>query len=126
MFKVAVKDHFMIAHSLKGEAFGPAQRMHGVTFNVTLELHAQQLDDNDIIYDIGHMQAVLQETIAPLHFRNLDELPQFEGKNTTTEFLACWLHGRIAEQLRGKFRGDARVVLEESHVAWGSYEAPID
>lgn len=126
MYKVAVKDHFMIAHSLKGDAFGPAQRMHGVTFNVSLELHAEALDENQIIYDIGHMQSVLQGTIAPLHFRNLDELPQFEGKNTTTEFLARWLHERIAEQLRGKFRGAARVVLEESHVAWGSYEGPID
>lgn len=126
MYQVAVKDHFMIAHSLRGEAFGPAQRLHGVTFNITLELHSATLDENGIIFDIGEMQRVLRETIAPLHFRNLDELPQFEGENTTTEFLASWLHARMAEQFRGKFRGVARILLEESHVAWGSYEAPID
>lgn len=123
-FRVAVKDHVMVAHSLRGAVFGPAQRLHGATFEVIAEFATSTLDADGIVLDIGHALQVLGEVLAPLRFRNLDELPDFAGRNTTTEFLAHWLHGRIAARV-APFRGTLRVTLEESRVAWGSYEGPV-
>jgi len=125
MYTVAVKDHLMIAHSLRGAVFGPARRLHGATFHVTTEYQRDALDENGIVIDIGRARQVLAEVLEPLRFRNLDELEAFEGNNTTTEFLACHLHRQVARKTREYFRGTLRVVLEESHVAWGSYEAPV-
>ena len=125
MFTVAVKDHIMIAHSFRGDVFGPARRMHGATFVITTEYKTAELNADGIVIDIGKAHEVLAAALAPLRFQNLDELPQFAGKNTTTEYLAQHVHGCIAAAVRGSFRGDLRVVLEESHVAWGSYEAPV-
>ncbi len=124
-FRVAVRDHVMIAHSLRGEVFGPAQRMHGATYEVITEYAADRVDSNGIVMDIGVCHHVLAEVLAPLRFQNLDELPQFAGTNTTTEFLARWIHGQVAALVRGSFRGDLRVTLEESRVAWASYEGPV-
>ncbi|MBL8751013.1 MAG: 6-carboxytetrahydropterin synthase [Planctomycetes bacterium] len=124
-FRVAVRDHVMIAHSLRGEVFGPAQRMHGATYEVITEYAADRVDSNGIVMDIGVCHHVLAEVLAPLRFQNLDELPQFAGTNTTTEFLARWIHGQVAARVRGSFRGDLRVTLEESRVAWASYEGPV-
>jgi len=126
VFTVAVKDHLMVAHSLRGTVFGPAQRLHGATFHVTTEYRRSELDENGIVIDIGLAQRVLSEVLETLRYRNLDELEPFRGKNTTTEFLAWHLHRQIARKTRDVFRGTLRVVLEESHVAWGSYEAPVD
>jgi 6-pyruvoyltetrahydropterin/6-carboxytetrahydropterin synthase len=124
-FRVAVKDHVMIAHSLRGEVFGPAQRMHGATYEVITEYGTERLDGNGIVLDIGLAMQLLAAVLAPLRFQNLDELPQFRGTNTTTEWLASWVHGQLAASLRGRFRGSLRVTLEESRVAWASYEADI-
>jgi 6-pyruvoyl-tetrahydropterin synthase len=123
-FTVAVKDHVMVAHSLRGAVFGPAQRLHGATFAVTAEWSAERLDAEGIVLDIGRAQAALAEALAPVRFRNLDELAEFRGVNTTAERLAQWVHAQLALKISG-FRGRLRVVLEESPVAWAAYEAPI-
>ena len=118
----------MIAHSFRGELFGPAQRMHGATFVVTTEYRRSELDPNGVVMDIGLAHTLLADTLEPLRYRNLDELPQFEGQNTTTEFLAKYIHdslSRLLAESPASFTGSLRVVLEESHVAWGAYEAPL-
>ena len=124
-FRVAVKDHVMIAHSLSGAVFGPAQRMHGATYEVITEYIADRVDEDGIVLDIGLATDALPQVLNPLRFTNLDELPQFAGKNTTTEFLAKWIHGQISAALTGKFTGQLRVTLEESRVAWASYESEL-
>jgi 6-pyruvoyl-tetrahydropterin synthase len=125
MYRVAVRDHVMVAHSLRGEVFGPAQRMHGATYEVITEYATPRVDDNGIVIDIGLALRVLAEVLDPLRFQNLDELTPFAGKNTTTEFLAHWLHTEVAARVRSHFTGALRVTLEESRVAWASYEGPI-
>jgi len=126
MFSVAVKDHIMIAHSFRGEVFGPARALHGATFVITTEYRSQQLDADGIVIDIGKAIEVLSEVLAPLRYCNLDDLDEFEGQNTTTEYLALHVHTEVAARVREFFKGDLRVVLEESHVAWGSYEGPVE
>lgn len=132
MHAVEVRDHIMIAHSFSGEIFGPAQKMHGATFVVDATFFAQSLDANGIVIDIGRAHEVLKEVLAPLNFQNLDELPEFAGKNTTTEFLTRHIHDRLAEAARADRLGrpgnelhSIRVSLHESHVARAWYEAPI-
>jgi len=125
MFTVAVKDHVMLAHSFRGDVFGPAQRLHGGTYVITSEFGAPELDDDGIVVDIGLAHEVLAAAIEPLKYQNLDDLEIFAGQNTTTEYLARWIHERIAERMRATFRGTLRIVLAESHVAWAAYEAPI-
>lgn len=124
-FRVAVKDHVMIAHSLRGAVFGPAQRLHGATYEVITEYASDRVDEHGIVLDIGRCHQVLTAVLDPLRFHNLDDLPQFAGKNTTTEFLAQWIHQQVAAQLRGQFRGTLRVTLEESRVAWASFEGAV-
>jgi 6-pyruvoyltetrahydropterin/6-carboxytetrahydropterin synthase len=124
-FRVAVKDHVMIAHSLRGDVFGPAQRLHGATYEVITEYSTERLDANGIVLDIGMALQVLADVLAPLRFRNLDELPQFAGVNSTTEVLSQWLHGQVRARVRGQFHGTLRVTLEESRVAWASFEGPV-
>lgn len=114
----------MVAHSLRGEVFGPAQRLHGATYEVVAEFAADRLDEHGIVIDIGLATQLLGDVLAPLRFQNLDALPQFAGVNTTTERLAQWLHGQLAARVRGRFAGALRVTLEESRVAWASYEGP--
>jgi 6-pyruvoyl-tetrahydropterin synthase len=124
-FRLAVVDHVLIAHSLRGEVFGPAQRLHGATYKVTAEFAAKALDANGIVLDMGRAHAVLAGVLAPLRFQNLDDLAEFAGTNTTTEVLAAWIHGQLAARVAGEFRGELRVTLEESHVAWASFEGPV-
>lgn len=124
-FRVAVRDHVMIAHSLRGAVFGPAQRLHGATYEVVTEYSAPQLDQHGIVMDIGICMQVLAAVLEPLRFQNLDVLPPFTGQNTTTEFLAHWLHEQIVLRVKASFRGSLRVTLEESRVAWASYEGPV-
>jgi 6-pyruvoyltetrahydropterin/6-carboxytetrahydropterin synthase len=128
MYTVTVRDHFMIAHSFHGEAFGPAQRLHGATYVVDLEFRRLELDANGMVVDIGLATEVLKTTLAGLNYRNLDEEPAFEGRNTTTEFLAHEIFDRIAAAVRrgelgAAARGveSARVTLHESHVASASF-----
>ena len=131
-FSINVRDHFMIAHSFRGEVFGPAQRMHGATYVVDVEFRRPALDADGIVVDIGRATEVLRAVLAELNFRNLDEAPEFTGRNTTTEFLAQVIFERIAGRLAAGELGEGavglasmRVRLNESHVAWAAYEAPL-
>jgi len=134
MYSVCVRDHFMIAHGFRGEAFGPAQRMHGATYVVDVELRRPELDPDGVVVDIGRASAALREVLAELNYRNLDEEPAFAGKNTTTEFLARVVFDRMTRRIRAGALGagagagtggltSMRVTLRESHVAWAAYEA---
>jgi len=133
MFRLTVRDHIMIAHSFKGEVFGPAQRLHGATFVVDLELQRPDLDADGIVADIGLVGQLLSSVLAPLNYRNLDELDEFRGRNTTTEVLAQAIAERVrARILEGALGADARsalaglkVTLRESHIAWASYETRL-
>ena len=133
MFSVTVRDHVMIAHSFKGEVFGPAQRLHGATYVVDVEFKRKTLDHDGIVIDIGRATDVLRQTLAEFNFRNLDEVLEFTGRNTTTEFLAQVIFKRLTAAAR---RGDLgpggtaveqiRVTLHESHVASASFEDRTD
>ncbi|MEH2146521.1 6-pyruvoyl trahydropterin synthase family protein [Nostoc sp.] len=125
MFSVAVKDHIMIAHSFQGEIFGPAQKLHGATYIVTAEFKVAQLDKDGLVIDIGQAIAILKEVLEPLNYQNLDTLEQFQGINTTTEHMAYYIHQQISKQVSSFFKGSLKVTLEESHIAWGSYEAEV-
>ena len=132
MYAVNVRDHFMIAHSFQGAVFGPAQRMHGATYVVDLELRREALDPDGVVVDIGLATQVLRDTLAAFNFQNLDEMPEFKGRNTTTEFLARAIFDRVASGIAaGELGANAsglrqmRVTLHESHVAWASYEGDL-
>jgi 6-pyruvoyltetrahydropterin/6-carboxytetrahydropterin synthase len=133
MYRLTVRDHIMVAHSFRGEIFGPAQRLHGATFIVDLELRREGLDKDGLIADIGALTVLLHQVLEPLNYRNLDEVVEFSGKNTTTEFLAKVIYDRVRSRIiEGALGADgerafhsARVSLGESHVAWASYEGPI-
>ncbi len=138
MYAVNVRDHFMIAHSFQGAVFGPAQRLHGATYVVDLELRREALDADGIVVDIGLATQVLRETLAVLNFQNLDAMPEFKGRNTTTEFLAKVIFDHIAARIAAGALGaqalpsggsgglqQLKVTLHESHVAWASYEGRL-
>jgi 6-pyruvoyl-tetrahydropterin synthase len=132
MYSVTVRDHVMIAHSFRGEVFGPAQRLHGATYVVDAEFRRADLDADGIVVDIGRATDALRKVLADLNFRNLDEEPAFAGRNTTTEFLARVVFDRLVEAIgRGDLGPGAdaierlRVTLHESHVASASYDGPI-
>jgi 6-pyruvoyltetrahydropterin/6-carboxytetrahydropterin synthase len=133
MYSVAVRHHLMIAHSFVGEVFGPAQRLHGATYTVEAEFRRASLDSDGIVCDIGRALAALQAVLAELDFRNLDEVPEFRGRNTTTEFLAGEIFRRLAARLRaGELGAEAateiealRIVLHESPVAWAAFEGRL-
>ena len=132
MYTVCVRDHFMIAHSFRGETFGPAQRMHGATYVVDLELRRPDLDADGIVVDIGRLSNNLQAVLEELNYRNLDELPEFSGRNTTTEFLAREIFDRMSVRIEEGQLGpntaglsSMRVTLHESHTAWASYEGVL-
>jgi len=132
MFSVSVRDHFMIAHSFKGQVFGPAQKLHGATYVVDVEFKRRELDADGIVIDIGHATDCLREVLATFNFRNLDDEPVFRGQNTTTEFLAFVIYERLAAKVAAGDLGPhargltaLRVVLHESHVAWAAYEGAL-
>lgn len=132
MFAVEVRDHVMIAHSFRGEVFGPAQALHGATFVIDAAFLADTLDPNGIVVDIGRAHEVLKEILKPINYRNLDEVPAFKGINTTTEFLTKHVFdGLAAAAAAGRLGRDAkelkaiRVTIFESHVARAWYEAPL-
>ncbi len=115
----------MIAHSLPSPAFGPAQKLHGATYVVDAEFKSKKLDENNIVMDIGIAMDVLKEALRPLQYQNLDDLPQFKDKLTTTEFLAKYIHQEISKKVKANFKGKLLVTLGESHVAWASYEGKV-
>jgi 6-pyruvoyl-tetrahydropterin synthase len=120
MYSVLVKEHIMIAHSLPDPFFGPAAKMHGATYVVDAVFMSDSLTDKNVVIDIGEASEILKDVLAPLGYQNLDELPQFEGKLTTTEFLAAYIH----EEIKGKIDNHLklRITLHESHIASASYE----
>ncbi|MEU7305542.1 6-carboxytetrahydropterin synthase [Streptomyces sp. NPDC007189] len=132
MFSVTVRDHIMIAHSFRGEVFGPAQRLHGATFVVDATFRREHLDDGNIVVDIGLAGQELGALVSELNYRNLDDEPDFDGMNTSTEFLAKVIADRLAERIHGGALGEGArslaglaVTLHESHVAWASYERAL-
>jgi 6-pyruvoyl-tetrahydropterin synthase len=132
MFRVNVRDHVMIAHSLRGEVFGPAQRLHGATYIVDATFAGEQLDADGIVVDIGRATEELRAVLADLNYRNLDEAPALQGRNSTTEALARLVADRLAERVHAGGLGEAArrlagitVTLHESHVAWASYERTL-
>ena len=132
MFAVEVRDHIMIAHSLRGSAFGPAQALHGATFIVSVAFVAEALNRDGVVVDIGRAHSVLKEVLAPLNYHNLDELAEMNGSNTTTEFLAKHIFDRLADAVRSGLLGrDAhelqalRVTISESHVDRAWYEGRL-
>ena len=125
MFAVKIRRHVLLAHSLKSPAFGPAQNLHGATYVVDAEFQCPHLDENNIVVDIDLASRVVQEALQPLNYQNLDDLPQFQGKLTTTEFLAKHIHDEVSQRVRSFFKGNLKITLGESHVAWASYEGEI-
>ena len=131
MFGVTVRDHMMVAHSFRGEVFGPAQRLHGATFVVDATFRGEALDDDGVLVDIGRAAEVLTAVVGDLSYRNLDDEPVFAGRNTTTEVLARHVADRLAERIAAGELGPApkvsaiAVTLHESHVAWASYERAL-
>ena len=132
MYAVEVRSHIMIAHSFKGDLFGPAQRLHGATFVIDVAFMRQELTADGVVVDIGRAQNALDATLAPLAYRNLDDLPQFKDKQTTTEFLSRHIFLQMAEAAKSGQLGPGgdgveriRVTLHESHVARGWYEGAV-
>jgi 6-pyruvoyl-tetrahydropterin synthase len=132
LFAVTVRDHVMVAHSFRGEVFGPAQRLHGATYVVDATFRRADLDADGIVVDIGLATRELGAVLADLNHRNLDDDPAFAGVNTSTEFLAKVVADRLADRVHDGALGDGAhdlagitVVLHESHVAWASYERPL-
>ena len=132
MFSVTVRDHFMIAHSLRGEVFGPAQGLHGATYVVDATFRRASLDADGIVVDIGRASEALRAVLGELGYRNLDDEAELAGMNTTTEALARVVADRLADRARAGDLGDGAreldglvVTLHESHVAWASYERPL-
>lgn len=132
MYSVCVREHMMIAHSFKGDVFGPAQRVHGATYVIDVEFRRRELDADSIVVDIGRAGGELKSIVAALNYRNLDEVPEFRGRNTTTEFLAKVIFDRLAESVQAGKLGESargieamRVTLHESHVAWAAYEGSL-
>ncbi len=125
MFSVTVRDHMMIAHSLRGKVFGPAQRLHGATYVVDATFRRAALDDDGIVVDIGRAAVELRAVLDGLSYRNLDDEAGLAGMNTTTEALARVVADRLAERMGGHGLDGLMVTLHESHVAWASYERPL-
>jgi 6-pyruvoyl-tetrahydropterin synthase len=132
MYSVCVRDHLMVAHSFRGEVFGPAQRLHGATFVVDVEFRRPDLDADGIVVDIGRASTTLHAVLAELNYRNLDDVPAFKGRNTTTEFLSRSIFDAMVTAIaRGDLGAGARavecmrVVLHESHIAWAAFEGSV-
>ena len=132
MYSLNVRDHFMIAHSLKGEAFGPAQGLHGATYVVDATFSRVELDADGLVVDIGRASEQLKAVLASFNYRNLDDVPALADKNTTTEVLAREVFDRLVQAIRDGRLGDGArgiaslsVTLRESHLAWGRYEGSV-
>ncbi|MGU3645022.1 6-pyruvoyl trahydropterin synthase family protein [Microbacterium sp. C23T] len=129
-FSVTVRDHIMIAHSLRGDVFGPAQQLHGATFLVDATFRADELDAHGVVVDIGRASEVLRDIVGALTYRNLDDDPDLQGMNTTTERLCQIIGDRLAARVKDGGVGEANlsgivVTLHESHVAWASYQVSL-
>ena len=133
MYSLAVSDHVMIAHSFVGEVFGPAQRLHGATYAVEIEMRRKELDADGLVCDIGKALELLKAVLGDMNYHNLDELQGFKGRNTTTEFLAGEIFRRLKTRIAAGALGagtrgtldSLRVTLRESPVAWAAFEGPL-
>lgn len=132
MYSLTVRDHIMIAHSFRGEIFGPAQRVHGATYLIDATFQRTELDADGLVVDIGLASDTLRAVLAEFNFRNLDDEPTFAGRNTTTEFMARVVFDRLAAAIRDGRLGEGgrglerlKVTLHESHIAWASYEGAL-
>ncbi len=120
MFTVTVKDHIMIAHSLKDPFFGQAEKMHGATYVVEVSFSSEKLNDKNVVLDIGEASRLLNAVLSELNYQNLDSLPQFKNQLTTTEFIAKYIYSEIKKSMKEKIK--LKIVLHESHIASASYE----
>lgn len=132
MYRLCVRDHFMIAHSFKGEIFGPAQRTHGATYVVDVVFQRPELDQDGLVIDIGLASETVKEVLANYNYRNLDEVSELNGQNTTTEFMAKVIFDQLAAAIKAGRMGETAkgltqmdIKLHESHVAWASYEGAL-
>lgn len=132
MYRLTVRDHFMIAHSFRGEIFGPAQRTHGATYVVDVCFQRRELDNDGLVVDIGLASEVVKAVLGEFNFQNLDDVVEFQGRNTTTEFMARVIFERLATAIQLGQLGESAngldalcVTLHESHVAWASYEGEL-
>ncbi len=132
MFSLTVCDHIMIAHSFRGEEFGPAQKLHGATFAVEAQFRAPKLDEHQLLVDIGLAKTELRRVLDTLDYSNLDEKPAFQDVNTTTEYMAFHIHALLATACREGRLGDGgrsatslKILLRESPNAWAAYEGPL-
>ncbi|MDY0048797.1 MAG: 6-carboxytetrahydropterin synthase [Thauera propionica] len=132
MYALTVRDHIMIAHSFRGEIFGPAQRVHGATYLIDATFQRTELDADGLVVDIGLASDTLRSVLAEFNFRNLDDEPAFAGRNTTTEFMARVVFDRLAAAIRDGRLGEGgrglerlKVTLHESHIAWAGYEGAL-
>jgi 6-pyruvoyl-tetrahydropterin synthase len=125
MYTVGVRDHIMVAHSLKGDEFGPAQKLHGATYTVAIELEREELGPNGIVIDIALLRSRLRGVLSDLDYRNLDEHPAFADHHSTTELLARHIHRELGRRLPAAAGATLTVTLDESPVAWARYRAPI-
>ena len=125
MYSVKIRKHIMIAHSLQHPGFGPAQQLHGATYVVDATFKSEELTEMNIVIDIDKASTIVEETLKPLQYKNLDELPQFENKLTTTEYLAFYIHSQVCLACRSFFSGVLDITLGESHIAWASYENKV-
>jgi 6-pyruvoyltetrahydropterin/6-carboxytetrahydropterin synthase len=121
MYSVKIRGHMMIAHSLPDPFFGPAQQLHGATYITDVVFFSKILNSHNVVIDIGKAHEILTEVLAPLQYKNLDELPQFREQLTTTEVLAKYVHDRIREKAKDFFEGSVSVTLGESHIASATY-----
>ena|SRR5437867_5292291 len=125
MYTIGVRDHIMVAHSLKGDVFGPAQGLHGATYHVGVEIEREELDENGIVIDIGLFRSRLRAVLDEIDYKNLDDHPSFEGKRSTTELIARYIHRELGRRLPVTAGTTLTVTLDESPVAWARYRAPI-
>ena len=125
MYTVGVRDHIMVAHSLPGEVFGPAQRLHGATYTVSAELAREELNDSGIVFDIAVLRRDLRAVLHELDYHNLDQHPSFQGKRSTTELIARYVHRELGRRLSLHSGATLTITLDESPVAWARYAAPL-
>ncbi len=125
MYSLTVRRHAFVAHSLKGDSFGPARNLHGVTLIVGAEFRAPALDANNTVMDVVRASRILKDVLAEYHYKNLDENPGLAGVPTTMEFLARRIHDGVAARAAGRFRGGLKITVRESPEAWASYEGEV-
>jgi 6-pyruvoyltetrahydropterin/6-carboxytetrahydropterin synthase len=122
MYSVRIRDHFMIAHSFDNPVFGPAQSLHGATYVVDVTFYSRSIEPYNTVVGIAFASDILHQVLEKLRYKNLDELPEFRGKLTTTEFMAKHIHDAVKAKVSGQFTGKISVTIGESHIAWASYD----